>query len=214
MGLRTIAVVALAAWVGWLLVRGLIRRKVPWIGIAIVLVPLVLLFWTERQWVTAEKKFTAVALSIEPIAAGLHCQRLGETFVSSGSDLGHVDFEDGTPSGPAVISYDTCNRLAAYWRSTAREKDTPTLEEVIAVHVLTHESIHLTGSLSESITECRAVQRDAVVAQRLGATEAQGRALALRYWTEVYPHLTDAYQTRDCHEDGPMDRTPKDGVWP
>ena len=42
---------ALAAWVGWLLVRGVIRRKVPWIGIAIVAVPLVALFWTERQWV-------------------------------------------------------------------------------------------------------------------------------------------------------------------
>ena len=94
----------------------------PWIGIAIVLVPLVVLFWTERQWVTAEKKFTAVALSIEPIAAGVHCQRLGESFVSSGSDLGHVDFEDGIPSGPAVLSYQTCNDLAAYWRSSvARE---------------------------------------------------------------------------------------------
>jgi hypothetical protein len=213
-GLRTIVVVALAASVGWLLVRGLIRRKVPWVGIAIVMVPLVLLFWTERQWVTAEKKFTAVALSIEPIAAGVHCQRLGESFVSSGSDLGHVDFEDGTPSGPAVLSYDTCKQLAAYWRSSAREKDSPPLEEVIAVHVLTHESVHLTGELTESITECRAVQRDAVVAQRLGATAVQGRALALRYWTQVYPHLTDAYSTRDCHEDGPMDRTPKDGVWP
>jgi hypothetical protein len=213
-GLRTIVVVALAASVGWLLVRGIIRRRVPWIGIAIVLVPLVVLFWTERQWVTAEKKFTAVALSIEPVAAGVHCQRLGESFVSVGSDLGHVDFEDGVPSGPAVISYQTCNDLAAYWRSTVREKDTPPIEQVIAVHVLTHESVHLTGSLTESITECRAVQRDAVVAQRLGATKEQGRALALRYWTEVYPHLSDDYVTRDCHEDGPMDRTPHDGVWP
>jgi hypothetical protein len=213
-GLRTVVVVALAASVGWLLVRGLIRRKVPWIGIAVVLVPLVALFWTERQWVTAEKKFSAVALSIEPVAAGVHCQRLGETFVSVGSELGHVDFEDGIPSGPAMISYQTCNDLAAYWRSSPGEKDTPSLEEVIAVHVLTHESVHLTGSLSESITECRAVQRDAVVAQRLGATPKQGRMLALRYWTLVYPNLSNDYQTRDCRENGPMDRTPDDGVWP
>ena len=39
----------------------------------------------------------------------------------------------------------------------------------------------------------------------------RGRALALRYWTEVYPHLSADYVTRDCHEDGPLDRTPKDG---
>jgi hypothetical protein len=214
MGLRTIVVVLLAASVGWLLVRGILRRRVPWIGIAIVLVPLVALFWTERQWVTAEKKFTAVALSIEPVAAGVHCQRLGETFVAVGSELGHVAFEEGIPSGPAMISYQTCQDLAQYWRASAREKETPTLDEVVAVHVLTHESVHLTGSLTESVTECRAVQRDAVVAQRLGATPEQGRALALRYWTDVYPHLSADYQTRDCHEDGPMDRTPHDGIWP
>lgn len=206
--------VALAASLGWLLVRGIFRRKVPWIGITIVLLPLTVLFWTERQWVTAEKKFTSVALSIEPLAAGVHCQRLGETFVSSGSDLGHVNFADGTPSGPAVLSYETCNRLAAYWRSSAAEKDAPPLDEVVAVHVLTHESVHLTGSLAESVTECRAVQGDAVVAQRLGATPEQGSALAVRYWTQVYPHLSYDYQTRDCYEDGPMDRTPGDGVWP
>jgi hypothetical protein len=214
MGLRQVAVVVLAAWVGWLLVRGLVRRKVPWLGIALIAVPLVALFWTERQWVTAEQKFTAVAKSIEPVAAGVHCQRLGETFVQSGSELGHVEFEDGVPSGPAVISYRTCQDLTAYWRSTSLQKNSPTLDEVIAVHVLTHESVHLTGMLTESLTECRAMQRDAVVAQRLGATAAQGRALALTYWTQVYPRMPDDYTNRDCHEDGPLDRTPHDGIWP
>ena len=58
------------------------------------------------------------------------------------------------------------------------------------------------------------MQRDAVVAQRLGATAKQGRMLALRYWTLVYPDLSDAYLTRDCRENGPLDRTPDDGVWP
>ncbi len=214
MGLRTVLVVALAAWAGWLLFRGVVRRKVPWVGLAFIVVPLIFFFYTERQWVTAEQKFTAVALSIEPVAAGVHCQRLGETFVSVGSELGHVAFEDGVPSGPATISYDTCQNLTAYWRSTSAQKTNPPLDEVIAVHVLTHESMHLTGVLTESVAECRAMQRDAVVAQRLGATPEQGRALALTYARDVYPRMPSDYTDRDCRENGPMDKTPNDGVWP
>ncbi|MDA8435922.1 MAG: hypothetical protein M0Z98_08055 [Actinomycetales bacterium] len=215
MGLRTVVVVALAAWLGWLLARGILRRAVPWIGIAVIAVPLVALFWTERQWVGAEQRFTAIARSIAPGSAGVHCQRLGETFTYAGADLGRVSYaEDGSADGPAMVTYETCQHLSDYWRSSAAEKDAPPLEQVIAVHVLTHEARHLAGDRSESETECRAMQSDADVAQRLGATPSQARALAVTYLISVHPRMPVAYRTTDCRPDGPLDRTPRDRLWP
>jgi hypothetical protein len=215
MGLRTLVVVALAAWLGWLLARGILRRAVPWVGIALIALPLVALFWTERQWVSAEQRFTAIARSIAPGSAGVHCQRLGETFTYAGADLGRVSYaEDGTADGPAMITYETCQHLSDYWRSGATEKDAPSLEQVVAVHVLTHEARHLAGDRSEAETECRAMQSDADVARHLGATAEQARALAATYATTVYPRMPSDYRTPDCRAEGPLDRTPDDGVWP
>jgi hypothetical protein len=215
MGLRTVVVVALAAWAGWLLFRGVVTKKVPWIGLAIIAVPLVVFGYTERQWVSAEKTFSAVARSVEPVSPGVHCQRLGESFTYGGGELGHVDFdEDGIPRGPAWISYGTCQDLAAYWRSDHKNKTSPPLEQVIAVHVLSHESYHLVGISSESVAECDAMQRDARTAQQLGATPEQGRLLALIYWTKVYPDMAPDYTTRDCVAGGKLDKTPADKVWP
>lgn len=215
MGLRTLVVVALAAWLGWLLVRGVLRRAVPWVGIALVAVPLVALFWTERQWVVAEQHFTAVARAIAPGSAGVHCQRLGEAFTYAGADLGRVAYaEDGSADGPAMVTYETCQHLSDYWRSSAAEKDAPPIEQVIAVHVLTHESRHLAGDRSEAVAECRAMQSDADVAERLGATPAQARALATTYATTVYPRMPADYRSDSCRRDGALDLTPHDGVWP
>jgi hypothetical protein len=215
MGLRQVVVIALAGWCGWLLVRGLLRRKVPWIGLAVLLVPLLWLGVTERQWVSAEQAFSAAARAIAPAARGIHCQRLGETFTSASSELGSVQYDaGGHPADIAMLSYETCQHLSQWWRSSAQEKDSPSLDEVIAVHVLTHESVHLAGDTNEASTECRAMQLDARTAVRLGATPAQGVALAQRYWTEVYPRMPADYVTGGCRPDGPLDLTPDDGVWP
>ena len=215
MGLRQVVVIALAGWCGWLLVRGMLRRKVPWIGLAVLLVPLLWLGVTERQWVSAEQAFSAAARAVAPTARGVHCQRLGETFTSASSELGSVAYDTaGHPADIAMLSYETCQHLSQWWRSSAQEKDSASLDEVIAVHVLTHESVHLAGDTNEASTECRAMQLDARTAVRLGATPAQGIALAQRYCTEVYPRMSAGYVSGDCRPDGSLDLTPDDGVWP
>ena len=215
MGLRTLVVLALAACLGWLVARGLLRRAVPWLGIALVAVPLVALFWTERQWVRAEHEFSAIARSIAPGSAGVHCQRLGEAFTYAGGDLGRVSYAaDGSADGPAMMTYETCQSLTDYWRSSPSARDAPPLDQVVAVHVLAHESRHLAGDRSESTTECRAMQIDARVARALGATPGQALALAARYATTVYPRMPAGYRTADCRPGGPLDQSPADGVWP
>jgi hypothetical protein len=215
MGVRSAVVVALAAWVGWLLFRGVVRRRVPWVGVAVIAVPLVALFWTERQWVSAERTFSSVARSVAPGSGGVHCQRMGEAFVYAGAELGRVQFsEDGRPDGPAMLTYETCQRLSAYLRSSPADHGRPSLEQVVAVHVLSHEAWHLAGVTSESTAECRALQSDAAVAQQLGASPAQARGLARTYLTDVYPRMPSEYLSRECRDGGRLDQTPDDGAWP
>lgn len=215
MGLRTVVVVGLVALATWLLVRGVLRRRVPWIGIAVLLVPAIALGVTERQWNSTEQKLSGIAKALAPGTDGVHCQRLGETFTYAGAELGHVEWdEDGVPVGPAMVSYETCQHLAVYWRSSASEKAAAPLEQVIAVHVLTHEAMHQAGHLPEAEAECAALQHDAWVAGRLGADAAGARHLVATYLAEVYPRMPSAYVTPECREGGGLDRTPSDGSWP
>jgi len=208
-------VLGLAAFAGWLLVRGLVSRSVPWIGIAVVLVPLVGLGYTERQWQSAEQVFSQAAVALAPQADGVHCQRLGETFTYAGAELGHVWFDaSGDPDGTAFIAYDVCQDLTEYWQSSVQHKATPTIDEVVAVHVLTHEAMHLKGVLPEALAECEAMQHNAWLAEALGARPEDARALAERYWIAIYPRMPAEYRTDRCYEDGPLDLTRGDGVWP
>ena len=208
-------VLGLAALAGWLLVRGLVSRSVPWIGIAVVLVPLVGLGYTERQWQSAEQVFSKAAVALAPQADGIHCQRLGETFTYAGAELGHVWFDaSGDPDGTAFIAYDVCQDLTEYWQSSVQHKATPTIDELVAVHVLSHEAMHLKGVLPEALAECEAMQHNAWLAEALGARPEDAQALAERYWLAIYPRMPAEYRTDRCYEDGPLDRTPGDGIWP
>jgi len=58
------------------------------------------------------------------------------------------------------------------------------------------------------VAECRAVQLSYLVAEKLGATEAQARALQARYFAEIYPNLRDGYVSSDCREGGALDIFP------
>ena len=58
------------------------------------------------------------------------------------------------------------------------------------------------------------MQLDEELAVALGATREQARALAQRYWREVFPRMPNEYRAVDCFEGGPLDASPDDGLWP
>ena len=66
------------------------------------------------------------------------------------------------------------------------------------MQVLSHESYHLSGILSEAQTECSAIQRLDEVAGWLGASPDEARALAERYYNEIYPRMPSAYRSIEC----------------
>ena len=75
------------------------------------------------------------------------------------------------------------------------------MDEVVAVHVLTHESMHMLG-ITASRCRVQAMQRDAITAGQLGATPDQALLLARRYWVNIYPNMPDDYRNGDCHAGG------------
>ena len=128
-----------------------------------------------------------------------------------GADLGYVAFgSDGVPETKTTIKREQCRALASFTRSGGIR---PSRDEMIAVHVLTHESMHMSGIGSEVASECRAMQRDARMARLLGAGRSDARYLASWYWRTVYPHMTPAYRSDDCGPGQALDEGLPDPPW-
>ena len=85
--------------------------------------------------------------------------------------------------------------------------------QILAVHVLTHESMHMSGTTSEAVAECHAMQHDTAMAEDLGAPAAAAHALAVTYWHTVYPYMPDGYTSGDCKPGGALDLHLPDAPW-
>ncbi|GCE78477.1 hypothetical protein [Cellulomonas biazotea] len=119
------------------------------------------------------------------------CRRAGADWLDLSGTLGMVRYDDPQTS---ILRAQTCARLGAWLWST---KHAPSLDEVVAVHVVSHEAHHVAGEFDEGVTECRALRSDTAVAERMGASPVQAQALAARYVAEAYPYQRDEY-LRDC----------------
>lgn len=143
-----------------------------------------------------EARLSAVASVLVGVPVVVHCQTAGQELVDIGSELGHVRYDaSGVPERATLIKRAPCAQLASYLRSAHAD---PPREQVVAVHVLSHEARHMAGTTSESQAECEAMHRDAQAAQLLGANPAQADALARTYRDQVYPDMPDEYRLPDC----------------
>lgn len=186
-------------------------RRFPWVTVALLLalgagaaIPEVLRASQERRLGTAASVLAGARVAVR-------CQSFGGAFVDAGPELGYVRWRaDGSPEPWTLIKRDQCRHLAAYARSDRRR---PTRDQVVAVHVLTHEAMHLSGRLAEAVAECAAVQRDAQTARLLGARPADAAELAAAYWRNIYPLMPDSYRSGECRPGGAMDERLPDAPW-
>lgn len=91
----------------------------------------------------------------------------------------------------ARLRADTCWSLATWIFSDHRSATT---DQVIALHVVAHEAVHVAGERSEARTECVAMAWDARVAQNLGASPTLATQMAGTYRRDVYPRMPDDYR--------------------
>jgi hypothetical protein len=158
-----------------------------------------------------EDRLSAVASALVGQHVKVHCQSFGQTFFQLGAELGYVRYgANGVPEHQTFIKRGPCGDLHHYLDS---DQGDPTPDEVIAVHVLTHESMHMRGITNEALAECAAVQRDTTTAELLGADLAEAQALAHDYWQTDYPHMPDAYTSGDCRPGGPLDEHLPNPPW-
>ncbi len=191
---------------GWTSPRG----KPWWTFGALAAVVLVTGFFTYRHD-QLEQRLSRAAGGLVGAPVAVHCQGVGGALVDASAELGFVRFgPDGVPEHATLIRYEQCQALEAYLNHHGRH---PSHDEIVAVHVLTHESMHMRGETNEAVTECQAVQRDARTARSLGATASDAAALAAAYWRLDYPHMPDDYRTADCAPGGALDEQ-LDGGWP
>lgn len=141
----------------------------------------------------------------------VNCQTLTGSSLDLGAELGYVKWgPDGIPELKTVIKHRQCNDLQSYLDSGKRH---PSAAEVLAVHVLTHEAMHMAGNTSEAVAECYAMQHDAEMARLMGAAPADAQALAARYWRTVYPQMPSDYVSSACAAGGRLDLHLPDAPW-
>jgi hypothetical protein len=205
---------AVAVTVGWARRRSdeLGRpRPFPWVSVALLpplavagAVPGVLRADQERRLGRGASALAGTRVAVRR-------QSLGGAFVDAGPELGYVRWgADGRPEPWALIKRDQCRHLAAYLRSAKRR---PSRDQVLAVHVLTHEAMHLSGRLDEAAAECAAVQRDAHTARLLGAAAADAAGLAAACWRDLSPLLPAGHRSPDCRAGGALDERLPDAPW-
>jgi hypothetical protein len=168
----------------------------PWIGTSILVVMGLAATVPFFQRARLEDTLADAATKIVGSKVTVECQTLGQALVDAGADLGYVRFgPDGTPEARTLIKRQQCADLADYLEA---DKENPTLDQIVGVHTLTHEAIHMSGVTSESETECQAMGRDADMAVALGASLEAAERLAQAYRTNVYPRMPSGYQSPDC----------------
>lgn len=127
------------------------------------------------------------------------CSRFTEELFNISQYQGYV-YYDG--SNAAHLRRNVCHDL---WSYAHGGQANPSRGEVIAVHIVTHEAMHINGYRNEAETECMAVQLNHLVAEKLGASPFQARKLQTQYYELYYPNQRTDYVSGACNEGGAMD---------
>jgi hypothetical protein len=192
---------------------------------AVLLCALAFVGWRKYETHELENRLAGIAGEIARRPVHVHCQGAVGAALDVTGEAGSVWFDaDGSPADTTDLKRDICRRLDRYPHvhdgaafacvAGATECPLDTLKTLHALHTLAHEAWHLAGERNEAMAECHALQTTALVAERLGATPAEGEASAVVVATQIYPRMPSEYVTTDCRDGGPLDLHPASSVWP
>lgn len=106
-----------------------------------------------------------------------------------------------------------CDNIRTYLRDPEEANKTAILNQeiVFALHVLTHEAMHVARVYDELKADCKAFQRNHRMAEALGVpprVAAQTAIVAHRF-----RYKNHAYYNPECEPGGPLDDKLPDAVW-
>jgi len=144
--------------------------------------------------------------------AHVHCNTVWDTMLDTEMlAAGHADLH----SGKIGLQHPWCATLRAYLRHPARANP----QELWALALFTHESMHVRGEDNEARTECQAVQRNFRAATLLGVPRDIAKKNALDYYNTLYQErgqiggMQGAYYSKECAPGGLLDEHLEDSTW-
>ncbi len=184
-----------------------------WVKALLILVGVGVPTWwlaDRHDRITNQHRLEAIASQIAGRDVDVRCPGpIGRLFGGWDTVEGSVRFDaDGAPGDSTKLRKTSCAELDAVAEGR-RDAELACIERSLdcgeravavarAVDVVTHEAFHLQGIIDEAETECQSLRTMAWTAQRLGATEAQGRALARLQFATGFPLMPARYQKGDC----------------
>ena len=116
------------------------ERDLPVLSVSLLVLIAVVAAIPGAQRKMQEHQLGRVASELAGRHVSVHCQDGAEAFVDAGSELGWVRFSaDGVPEPRTLIKRAQCLDLKSYLKHRAD----PSWDEMVAVHVLTHEAMHM-----------------------------------------------------------------------
>jgi hypothetical protein len=203
------------------------------VAAALVLVVASAWLWTNHRRHATEHRLASVASELAGRPVGVRCQSFWAAMLDIQSRSGEVDFPQGRAPGHMFLTRSVCKTLAAFSHRHSRLDCLERVDwsrfdpasafadpcirgaegEAEAVNTLAHESMHLRGYVDEARAQCYAIQEDAWTAVRLGASEAEGEAVA-RLVLALQPALPSEYQSSGCRAGGSLDLAPRTAAFP
>jgi hypothetical protein len=176
-------------------------------------VPVLGLMALRHDRETNEHRLGRVASEIAGRHVEVHCPGTIKKFVDISPHAGSVYFDGyGRPADYTELNDPTCSTLDDFAEGEIDRSDA--LRVARALHVLAHESIHLSGIRDEAQADCFGFQKTAFVAEELGASRGEARRyaeLAVIARTQSAP---PEYRSRECRDGGALDLNPDSSVWP
>ncbi|MCQ8102920.1 hypothetical protein NP590_02280 [Methylomonas sp. SURF-2] len=169
--------------------------------------------WQPLKYWRFERLLSAKATQLaDGRPARVHCNSVADTlFDSEQFAAGHANIE----TGQIVFQHGWCATLMDYVNKPASASP----EDFFALHMFTHESMHVRGETNEARTECQAIQRDTRAAMLLGVPEALARKQALDFYFNSYMGrsgdgwMSAQYFSDQCAPGKAMDEQLSDSTW-
>jgi len=175
--------------------------------VAVLALPTAAYAHARASRLRVERAAGAVASALTHRSIAVHCPGPVKRHLFYEIHEGEVRFDaDGVPENATTLSARICDGLRDVLDHGATtsfdcltwvcDGDTERAAEALAV--LTHEIMHLRGTMDEGRTECLARGRVADVAQRLGVSAPAAQRVARWQATDWQERLPDRYRNATC----------------
>ncbi len=137
--------------------------------------------------------------------ADVYCQSLADTMVDTlPMSVAHANPE----SGQIEFKATWCGHMRDYIDDPEKASG----EVLWALHVFTHEVMHIRGERNEKTTDCQAYQRNFMMSERLGVPAD----IAQRHAAEIYANRSRHrdYFSQECRRGGRLDEGLPFPPWP